>query len=336
MVMAEAPYAEGQGDIETLAWQQGRSRDLNLIREFSEQGIPVITIFLTGRPLWVNAELNASDAFVIAWLPGSEGHAVADVMMAAQEGHQRYPFEGRLPMPWPTHDLNPLGHELSVSQHAFPVGFGLTASEQEPWIALTEVPIGAPKTLETWVFDKGVRDPWTLFVGDDFDWSVEVGPRGATSKRGELSLTVVDRKVQEDARRLEFTGKGKHLSQVYFQFHDPVNMRPLEMADGALSFDMRLIKRPSQPVKLRMDCGYPCSGEMDITRVLAAAEGDDWQRLTFPMKCFAQLGVDSSKVNTPFLLATTGELSLEISEVVLAERPAGSEAVSCSELLAES
>ncbi|GIR71945.1 MAG: hypothetical protein CM15mP74_31960 [Halieaceae bacterium] len=113
-------------------------------------------------------------------------------------------------------------------------------------------------------------------------------------------------------------------------------MRPLEMADGALSFDMRLIKRPSQPVKLRMDCGYPCSGEMDITRVLEAAEGDDWQRLTFPMKCFAQLGVDSSKVNTPFLLATTGELSLEISEVVLAERPAGSEAVSCSELLAES
>ena len=336
MVMAEAPYAEGQGDIETLARQQGRSRDLDLIRQFSEQGIPVITIFLTGRPLWVNAELNASDVFVIAWLPGSEGHTIADVMMAAQNGHRRYPFEGRLPMPWPTHDLNPLGHELSVSQHAFPVGFGLTASQEEPWITLTEVPIGAPKTLETWVFDKGVRDPWTLFIGDDFDWSVEVGPRGATSKRGELSLTVVDRKVQEDARRLEFTGKGKHLSQVYFQFHDPVNMRPLEMADGALSFDMRLIKRPSQPVKLRMDCGYPCSGEMDITRVLEAAEGDDWQRLTFPMKCFAQLGVDSSKVNTPFLLATTGELSLEISEVVLAERPAGSEAVSCSELLAES
>ena len=81
MVMAEAPYAEGQGDIETLAWQQGRTRDLNLIRQFSEQGIPVITMFLTGRPLWVNAELNASDAFVIAWLPGSEGHAVADVMI---------------------------------------------------------------------------------------------------------------------------------------------------------------------------------------------------------------------------------------------------------------
>jgi hypothetical protein len=54
------------------------------------------------------------------------------------------------------------------------------------------------------------------------------------------------------------------------------------------------------------------------------------------MKCFAQLGVDSSKVNTPFLLATTGELSLEISDVALAERPTSGEVMSCSELLADS
>ena len=111
-------------------------------------------------------------------------------------------------------------------------------------------------------------------------------------------------------------------------------MRALEMADGALSFDMRLLQRPTEPVKLRMDCGYPCSGEMDITHVLQAADPDAWQRMSFPMKCFAQLGVDSSKVNTPFLLATTGALSLEISEVVLAERPDDGPLMSCSELIA--
>ena len=83
-----------------------------------------------------------------------------------------------------------------------------------------------------------------------------------------------------------------------------------------------------------MDCGYPCSGEMDITHVLQAADPDAWQRMSFPMKCFAQLGVDSSKVNTPFLLATTGALSLEISEVVLAERPDDGPLMSCSELIA--
>ena len=334
MVMAEPPYAEGQGDIENLAWQQGRSRDLQKISELREQGIPVVTLFLTGRPLWVNAELNASDAFVIGWLPGSEGAAVAEVMMAGTDDATQYDFEGKLPMPWPNHDLNPKDHDLSVTQHAFPVGYGMSAGAKLEWVALAEDPIGQPKALETWVFDKGVKDPWRLYVGDDFDWSVEVGPRGGKSARGELSLTVVDRKVQEDARRIEFSGSGEHLSQVYFQFEDPVNMRALEMADGALSFDMRLLQRPTEPVKLRMDCGYPCSGEMDITHVLQAADPDAWQRMSFPMKCFAQLGVDSSKVNTPFLLATTGALSLEISEVVLAERPDDGPLMSCSELIA--
>ena len=49
---------------------------------------------------------------------------------------------------------------------------------------------------------------------------------------GELNLSVVDREVQEDARRVEFTGNGTHWSQIYFQFEDPVNMRPLEVAGG--------------------------------------------------------------------------------------------------------
>ena len=254
--------------------------------------------------------------------------------MAGADDAAQYDFEGKLPMPWPNHDLNPKDHDLSVTQHAFPVGYGMSAGAKLEWVALAEDPIGQPKALETWVFDKGVKDPWRLYVGDDFDWSVEVGPRGGKSARGELSLTVVDRKVQEDARRIEFSGSGEHLSQVYFQFEDPVNMRALEMADGALSFDMRLLQRPTEPVKLRMDCGYPCSGEMDITHVLQAADPDAWQRMSFPMKCFAQLGVDSSKVNTPFLLATTGALSLEISEVVLAERPDDGPLMSCSELIA--
>ena len=336
MVMSEPPYAEGQGDIDTLAWQQGRSRDLELIEAIRERGIPVVTVFLTGRPLWINAEMNASEAFVIGWLPGSEGAAVSDVLMAAKDGSIAYEFEGVLPMPWPAQDLNPEDHELAVADHAFPAGFGLTTGRKVAWTALPEEPVGQIKTLETWVFDRGIPDPWGVYLGDDFDWTVEVGAAGATSGRGELSLTVVDRRVQEDARRIEFTGNGQHLSQFYYQFEDPVNMRALEMADGALSFDVRLLKSPTQPVKLRMDCGYPCSGEMDITQFLKGTDGNDWQRLSFPMKCFAQLGVDSSKVDTPFLLATTGELSLEISDVALAERPTSGEVMSCSELLADS
>lgn len=222
-------------------------------------------------------------------------------------------------MPWPNHDLNPDNHDLSVADFVFPVGFGLTPEGTLEWVALNEQAVGQKQSLDEWVFDKSVR----------------VGPRGAVSGRRELSLSVVDREVQEDERRVEFSGNDKHLRQVYFQFEDPVNMRPLEVAGGALSFDIRLLKKPTEQVLLRMDCDYPYSGQMDITSILSAAALSDWQKLAFPLECFAQLGVDSSNVNTPFLLATKGELVFEISEVVLAETPASANVMSCGKFLAD-
>ena len=61
----------------------------------------MVSVFLTGRPLWVNPELNASDAFVVAWLPGTEGVGVADVLFANGDGAIRHDFKGRLSFSWP-------------------------------------------------------------------------------------------------------------------------------------------------------------------------------------------------------------------------------------------
>ncbi len=102
VVVGENPYAEWFGDIQQLEYQYGDKRDLALIKQLKQQGIPVVTVFLTGRPLWTNKELNASDAFVVAWLPGSEGQGVADVLFADTEGKARYDFQGKLSFSWPT------------------------------------------------------------------------------------------------------------------------------------------------------------------------------------------------------------------------------------------
>ena len=174
-----------------------------------------------------------------------------------------------------------------------------------------------------------------MYIGDDFDWSVRVGPRGAVSSRGELNLSVVDREVQEDARRVEFTGSGKHLSQIYFQFEDPVNMRPLEVAGGALSFDIRLLKKPTEQVAAQNGLRLSLFGANGYHVHSLSSCCPIGRSSPFPMECFAQLGVDSSKVNTPFLLATTGELAFEISEVVLAETPDSADVMSCGEFLAD-
>ncbi len=86
VVFGEGPYAEFEGDRETLEFSPGDDHELQLLRRLRQQGVPTVTVFLSGRPLWVNPEINASDAFVAAWLPGSEGEGIADVLFRGAGG----------------------------------------------------------------------------------------------------------------------------------------------------------------------------------------------------------------------------------------------------------
>ena len=82
VVYGEDPYAEFQGDVPTLDYQPSGATDLALLETLKAAGIPVVSVFLSGRPMWTNPEINASDAFVAAWLPGTQGDGVADVLVA--------------------------------------------------------------------------------------------------------------------------------------------------------------------------------------------------------------------------------------------------------------
>ena len=134
-VVGERPYAEGMGDIrrpgpvrpgtnhlpagpgvlepygEALELAALHPEDLRALRRLATRGIPVVTVLLSGRPLVVNEELAASAGFVAAWLPGSEGGGVADVLFGDHD------FVGRLPMGWPG--------GVGGRRVLFPVGYGL-------------------------------------------------------------------------------------------------------------------------------------------------------------------------------------------------------------------
>ncbi|WP_164084676.1 glycoside hydrolase family 3 protein [Alteromonas flava] len=121
VVLGERPYAEGIGDIRpndqvllesssrvegnlTLQPPYGRSlalcdlhpEDGQLIQAIAARGIPIVTVLLSGRPLIIDQEFALSQAFIAAWLPGSEGDCIADLLYAKRE------FSGRLPFAWPT------------------------------------------------------------------------------------------------------------------------------------------------------------------------------------------------------------------------------------------
>ena len=99
-VIGETPYAEMKGDIAlpaTLRHSDRYPEDRAVLRAVSGTNKPVVTIFVAGRPLFVNDLLNLSDAFVAAWLPGTEGGGVADMLFASATRD----FRGTLARPWP-------------------------------------------------------------------------------------------------------------------------------------------------------------------------------------------------------------------------------------------
>ena len=101
VVFGESPYAEWYGDVQTLAYKPFSKKDVQLLERLKGEGIPVVSVFISGRALWMNKEINASDAFVAAWLPGSEGKAVADVLFKKNDGSVNHDFKGKLSFSWP-------------------------------------------------------------------------------------------------------------------------------------------------------------------------------------------------------------------------------------------
>ena len=129
-VLAEDPYAEGEGDIritENLRHSRRHPQDLALLQRVAGRGKPVVTLLYSGRPLYVNDLANRSDAFIAAWLPGSEGAGLADLLIAPATGAPAWPgFTGRLPFPWPAGPCQFSSHE---ARPWWPVGGGLSGRE---------------------------------------------------------------------------------------------------------------------------------------------------------------------------------------------------------------
>jgi beta-glucosidase len=126
-VIGETPYAETAGDLKpgtTLSHSARYPEDLKALLAVSGKGRPVITVFESGRTVYANDLINASDAFVAAWLPGSEGKGVTDVLFGTKD------FRGTLSFVWPA--------TACKGAAQFPLGYGLTYAQPEAMAVLAE------------------------------------------------------------------------------------------------------------------------------------------------------------------------------------------------------
>jgi beta-glucosidase len=120
-VAGEIPYAEMKGDRSDLRLSPD---DAALVVRAKEMGAPVITVLLSGRPLILGPTLEASDAFIAAWLPGTEGEGVADVLFGD------YKPTGKSPRTWPSsNDHLASSADPAAAKPTFTFGYGLTYNE---------------------------------------------------------------------------------------------------------------------------------------------------------------------------------------------------------------
>jgi beta-glucosidase len=329
VVFGEEPYAEGQGDVHTLAYRNGRTEDLELMQKLQSQDIPVVSVFITGRPLWVNAEINSSDAFVVAWLPGTEGGGVADVLVADSDNNPRYDFTGRLSFDWPNKDMNSQNEALPVFDNLLQLGQGLSYGDETILSdSLSEVSAAAPSSEANIIFSGSSQEPWLAYVGDASDWHRQISGTQGSSPQGGLSVVTVDGLVQEDSRKLTWTGG--HESQFYWQAASPADLTDLKSKNGALMMEFKVDQHPMGVVTQRMDCGWPCSGAIDMTEFFKSVPEGQLSRIGISLQCFDKLGVDLSKVTSPMVLVSEELFVLTIRDVRIVPDALQESMISCS------
>jgi len=118
VVLGENPYAEFTGDDDDLSLL---TPDKDVLNNVTDTGIPIIVIILSGRPMIITDEIDQMDALIAAWLPGTEGQGIADVIFGD------YAPTGKLSYTWPSSmDQIPINDTDGSQGSLFPFGFGLT------------------------------------------------------------------------------------------------------------------------------------------------------------------------------------------------------------------
>jgi beta-glucosidase len=117
VVVGETPYAESAGDSDQL-WLSDAHKDL--IKSCKDLGKTVITLLISGRALAIEPDIKMSDAFIAAWLPGSEGGGVADFLFATDG----FKPKGKSPYSWPV-DVADIPLAPNADHALFQYGYGL-------------------------------------------------------------------------------------------------------------------------------------------------------------------------------------------------------------------
>ena len=301
-VYGEDPYAEFQGDRGNLDFVPN-GFDVSKLAAFKEKGIPVVSVFLSGRPLWTNPELNQSDAFVAAWLPGSEGGGIADLLFQSDAS---YDFTGKLSFSWPSTAV--------FSENAVPLfnlGYGLSYDSD---VVVDELPESSglenTEVVSTGEFyAKGAPvAPWGLWLNsDDLDKQIASYPTSV----GGLIVSKTDHLAQEDALRIQWTTDAQ--DQMRIRTSSPSDMSRESNGAMELAFSAKSFKAGEAVVQIGM-----CNPDSDCDKTLTITiSPEDWKEYRLSLSCFDDLGVDMTKISAALMIKASEGVDIGLGNVRL-------------------
>lgn len=308
-VYGEESYAEFQGDRPHLDWSDG-AFDTGLLANYRDQGMPVVSVFLSGRPMWVNPEINASDAFVAAFLPGSEGGGVSDILFQREPG---FDFTGKLSFSWPrTADQTTVNVGDEGYDPLFPFGYGLSFASTAQVAELSEVSGIDPNASSSGdvLFAGGqAPNPWSLYGLVN---GTQTRLNSSSWDGGALAFSGYDRNAQEDSLQVEWRETGPLMR---IANHAPVDFTRQSNGDMELAFFVR--KTGDVPTNLSVAMGCEtladCGGGLNVS-----VTSSEWQEVRLSLACFEERGADLSAVSTGMLVTSSAPASIGISDIRLA------------------
>ena len=161
-------------------------------------------------------------------------------------------------------------------------------------------------------------------IGDKKQWDTVVGSEPISSASGYLRI---EPNAEEKAIRADWNGRGE--AQFFMTHGTSVDYTQHLDEQSALAVILKVDKRPSRNVLIKMGCGYPCASNADITKLLKALTPQQWVRLSIDLECFAAGGLNIENVDTPLLITTRGEMSLSIADISLVSGLGPEATISC-------
>ena len=301
-VYGEDPYAEFQGDRENLDFVPN-GFDTNKLTTYKNKGIPVVSVFLSGRPMWANPEINNSDSFIAAWLPGSEGGGVSDILFQTDPS---YDFLGRLSFNWPQSAVVIENNNDPL----FKIGYGLSYDSINYIDPLSENSGLENNEIASTgeYFIKGeVVPPWVIWlISGELEKQIASFP----SSVGGLIISKTDHVAQEDALRINWTKSDGD----YFRISS-VNPNDLtRQSNGAMKLAFNAKSFTNYDAILQIG---QCDDSDNCNKTLEIKVSGDWKEYIISLSSFEDLGVDMSKIISSILIKAQAGVDIGLSNIRL-------------------